>query len=184
MTVVADASRSQALTALRLEIEDFLYFETELLDERKFDEWLDLFSDDFKYRVPLVRNLAAPGISGEYLMNPLDVSWFDEDKETLATRIAQIQTGAHWAEEPLSRTTHLLTNIRVVSATPSPEDASEVEVKCKFLTNRNRNADQDDILVGRRVDFLRRNEKTWSIAHRTIYLNQSVVLANNLSFFL
>jgi hypothetical protein len=36
-------------TALRLEVEDFLYHEARLLDERRFHEWLDLFTEDLVY---------------------------------------------------------------------------------------------------------------------------------------
>ena len=60
----------------------------------------------------------APSIAAEYLTDPLDMSWIDEGKETLATRVAQIKTGVHWAEEPLSRVSHLVTNVRIASATP------------------------------------------------------------------
>ena len=169
--------------ALRLEVEDFLHAEADLLDERRFDEWLTLFADDLQYRMPIVRNLAAPSIAQEYLTDPLDVSWFDEGKETLAARVAQIKTGVHWAEEPLSRTSHLITNVRIVEAIPSIEDAREVEVSCKFLVYRHRNTDTEDTLIGRRVDRLRRNGNSWLIARRTVYINQSVLLASNLSFF-
>ena len=111
------------------------------------------------------------------------MSWFDEDKETLATRVAQIKTGVHWAEEPLSRTSHLITNVRIVEAIPSRTDAREVEVSCKFLVYRNRNTNSEDMLIGKRIDRLRRNGKSWLICRRTLHINQSVLLANNLSFF-
>ncbi len=169
--------------ALRFEVEDFLNREADLVDERRFDEWLTLFSDDLQYRMPLVRNVAAPSISGEYLTGPLDVSWFDEGKETLATRVAQIKTGVHWAEEPPSRTSHLVTNVRIVKATPSVAEAREVELSCKFLVYRNRNTDTEDTLIGRRADVLRRSGDSWLICRRTLYINQSVLLAGNLSFF-
>jgi 3-phenylpropionate/cinnamic acid dioxygenase small subunit len=169
--------------ALRYEIEDFLHHEAELIDYRRYDAWLALFGEDLQYRMPIVRNLAAPSIANEYLVDRLDVSWFDEGKDTLATRVAQIKTGVHWAEEPLSRTVHLITNVRILSATPSTACADDVEVSCKFLVYRNRNTSNEDTLVGKRVDRLRRNDKTWSIYRRTLYISQSVLLANSLSFF-
>jgi 3-phenylpropionate/cinnamic acid dioxygenase small subunit len=178
-----DAAKRLEAAALRLGVEDFLSYEADLVDERKFDEWLTLFSDDLQYRMPIVRNVQAPSIAGEYLSGPLDVSWFDEGKETLATRVAQIKTGVHWAEEPLSRTSHLVTNVRIIEAIPSIQDAREVEVSCKFLVYRNRNTDTEDMLIGRRLDRLRRNGESWLIARRTLHINQSVLLANNLSFF-
>jgi hypothetical protein len=67
--------------ALRLDVEDFLHAEADLVDDRKFDQWLALFSEDLQYRMPIVRNIAAPSIANEYLSGPLDVSWFDEGKK-------------------------------------------------------------------------------------------------------
>jgi 3-phenylpropionate/cinnamic acid dioxygenase small subunit len=176
-------SHISSAMALRFEIEEFLNYEAELVDERKFDEWLALFADDLHYRVPIVRNLAVPSIAGEYLQGELDVSWFDEGKDTLVTRVAQIKTGVHWAEEPLSRTAHLITNVRVAAATPSVADAEQVVVNCKFLVYRNRNTDSEDTLIGKRIDHLHRSGDSWLIYRRTLFLNQSVLLANSLSFF-
>jgi 3-phenylpropionate/cinnamic acid dioxygenase small subunit len=183
MDIEAAAMGLAPALALRLEVEDFLYREAELVDDRKLEEWLALFADELQYRVPMARNLRHDKIANEYLSHPLDVCWIDEGKETLAARAAQIRTGVHWAEEPLSRTAHLVTNVRVIRATPSVEDAQEVEVSCKFLIYRNRNTDEEDTLIGKRVDVLRRSGSSWLICRRTVYIAQSVLLAKNLSFF-
>jgi len=168
---------------LRLEIEAFLYEEADLCDERRFEEWLSLFSDDLQYRVPLVRSLEAQDIAKEYLTGPLDASWIDEGKPTLAMRVQQLKTGVHWAEEPLSRVSRLITNVRITEALPSVAQAQEVEASYKFLVYRNRNADIQDTIIGKRVDRLRRAGDSWQIARRTVFLNQPVLLVNTLSFF-
>ena len=36
----------------RTEIEDFLYYEARLLDDRKFEEWLECYSEDAEYWMP------------------------------------------------------------------------------------------------------------------------------------
>ncbi len=41
---------------LRHRIEDFLYLEAELLDDRKLREWLDLLTDDVRYWMPIRYN--------------------------------------------------------------------------------------------------------------------------------
>ena len=38
------------------EVERFLAMETRLLDEQKFEDWLDLFTDDAVYRMPVRMN--------------------------------------------------------------------------------------------------------------------------------
>ncbi|MCW5686010.1 MAG: 3-phenylpropionate/cinnamic acid dioxygenase subunit beta [Pseudolabrys sp.] len=168
---------------LRLRVEEFLTHEASLVDERRYEEWLSLFADDLEYRMPLVRNLAHSAIGEEYLTGDLDVSWFDEDKQTLATRIAQIRTGVHWAEEPLSRTTRIVTNLKILDVSPSFANANDVQVASKYIVNRNRTTETDDTLIGKRVDRLRLTDDGWLIYKRTVYINQTVLRANSLSFF-
>jgi 3-phenylpropionate/cinnamic acid dioxygenase small subunit len=172
------------LADLRSNIEDFYYHEADLIDLRKFEEWLDLFSDDVIYRMPLVRNLALSQISAEYLVDPLDVSWFDEDKEVLTTRIKQIRTGVHWAEEPLSRTTHFVSNVRIVDVKSTAGDSEELTTRCKFMVYRNRNETEEDKVFGTREDILRPHGDSWQIAKRTLFINQTVLLSNSLSFII
>lgn len=169
---------------LRLDIEATFFKEADLLDERKFDDWLELFSDDLKYRMPIARNLSARDIDREYLSGKLDVQWMDEGKATLAMRVAQIKTGSHWAEEPPSRTAHVVTNVRVIEAMPSLESADEATTSCRFIVYRNRGSDQEDTLIGRRMDRLRRHQGEWQICERTILIAHSVLLSGNLSFFI
>jgi 3-phenylpropionate/cinnamic acid dioxygenase small subunit len=116
------------------------------------------------------------------MTEPLHVSWFDEGKEILSTRVAQIKTGVHWAEEPLSRTAHFVSNVRIVEVSPRDTDPTEVTIRCKFLVYRNRNSDEEDKVFGSREDVLRRHEDSWLIRKRTIYINQSVLLSSSLSF--
>ena len=163
---------------LKAEIEEFLYREVDLLDERRYDEWLALFSDDARYWMPMRRNVPHDEREREFTRAGLDVNWFDEGKDTLTRRVRQIQTGIHWAEEPPSRICHMLSNVQILAATPS-----EVTVKCRFLIYRNRMETETDFLVGKREDVLRRVDGGWKIAHRKIVLDQSVLLAKNLTFF-
>jgi 3-phenylpropionate/cinnamic acid dioxygenase small subunit len=107
-----------------------------------------------------------------------DMNWFDEGKETLTRRVRQILTGVHWAEEPLSRVSHMVSNVRLLQATPE-----EVQVKCRFLIYRNRQQNETDFFVGKREDTLRKVEGEWKIARRKVILDQNVLLAKNLTVF-
>src|SRR5665213_689857 len=118
---------------LHYEIEQFLYREADLLDEHDYDRWLDLFTEDARYWMPMRRNVSSEEMETENTAERHDMSWFDEDKATLIQRVQQIRTGAHWAEEPFSRISHLVTNIRILNASDS-----EVRIKCRFVVHRNR----------------------------------------------
>jgi len=165
------------------EIEDLLYREAELLDERRYEEWLDLFTDDCHYFMPMRKNVPHDAPEREFTRAGTDVNWFDEGKDTLTRRVRQIRTGVHWAEEPPSRICHLVSNVQILATSPPGPLPSQVEVKCRFLIYRNRVETETDLLVGKREDRLRRIDGGWKIARRKIILDQSVLLAKNLTFF-
>jgi 3-phenylpropionate/cinnamic acid dioxygenase small subunit len=176
---------TEALTRLLVkeEIEAFLYREAELLDERRYEEWLDLFTDDCHYFMPMRKNVPHDAPEREFTRAGTDVNWFDEGKDTLTRRVRQILTGIHWAEEPPSRICHMVSNIQLLTTTPPGPTPAEVEVKCRFLIYRNRVETETDLLVGKREDRLRRIDGGWRIARRRIVLDQNVLLAKNLTFF-
>jgi 3-phenylpropionate/cinnamic acid dioxygenase small subunit len=163
---------------LTQEIAQFLYTEAELLDERRHDEWLALLAEDIRYWMPMRRNVKYGDTAREFTRETEDVSWFDEGKDTLTRRVRQIQTGIHWAEEPQSRITHMISNVQVLSVTPE-----EVRVKSRFLIYRNRVETETDLLVGKREDTLRRDGDGWLIARRKVILDQNVLMTKNLTFF-
>jgi 3-phenylpropionate/cinnamic acid dioxygenase small subunit len=97
--------------------------------------------------------------------------------------VQQILTGVHWAEEPPSRICHMISNVEILTMSPAGPSPAEVVVKCRFLVYRNRVETETDLLVGKREDVLRRVDGHWRIARRKIVLDQSVLLAKNLTFF-
>ena len=168
---------------LKYEVEEFLYQEAELLDERRFDDWLEILTEDIRYWMPIRRNVKSGELEREFTRQGQDINWFDEGKDTLIRRVNQILTGVHWAEEPLSRICHTVSNVQVLDARPSYSDATEVSVKCRFMIYRNRVETETDILVGKREDVLRKEAGQWKIAERKVILDQNVLLAKNLTFF-
>ena len=168
---------------VRHEVEDFLYREAELLDERRYEEWLDLLTDDVRYFMLMRRNVPHDEPEREFTREGADVSWFDEGKDTLTRRVRQILTGIHWAEEPPSRICHMISNVQILDASPAGPTPSEITVKSRFLVYRNRVETETDVLVGKREDTLRRVNGRWKIARRMVVLDQSVLLAKNLTVF-
>jgi 3-phenylpropionate/cinnamic acid dioxygenase small subunit len=169
---------------LKEEIEEFLYLEAQLLDERQFKDWLNLLAEDISYFMPMRRNVKF----GKHAMLEntrlgQDISWFDEDKWTLTKRVEQILTGVHWAEEPLSRICHVVGNIQLVETLPSVEAANEAKVRSRFVVYQNRLENESNLFVGKRNDMLRKTDGGWRLAKREIILDQSVLLAKNLTVF-
>jgi 3-phenylpropionate/cinnamic acid dioxygenase small subunit len=172
------------------EVERFLYREARLLDERRFHEWLELLSEDIRYWMPVRSNRYPKASKAISILDPdryAEEEWakadelaiLDETKETLARRIARLDTGMAWAEDPPSRTRHLIANIEVEPG----ESESEVKVYSNFIVYRNRGETEVDFYVGGRQDVLRKVNGTWKIAGRKIVLDQNVLLAKNVSIF-
>src|SRR5580704_9846187 len=176
--------RSAAYYRLKADIEDFYYHEADLLDDRRFRDWLDILADDISYFMPIRRNVKfGQHATRENTRIGEGISWFDEDKWTLTKRVEQILTGVHYAEEPLSRVTHMVSNVRLLDVTPSVEAAQEVTVGCRFLVYQNRVEYENFTFIGRRTDELRRVGSSWQIARRELILEQNVLMAKNLSIF-
>jgi len=160
---------------LRFEVEEFLFFEAALLDERRYDEWLALLTDDIHYWMPIRRTTAARELANEFT-RPGGMAYFDDDKATLTLRVQRLAVGRAWAEDPPSRTRHILSNVRVLGL-----HGDEIEVTANFQLYRTRLNSEEDSWIGRRDDRLRRADGRLMLARRHIFLEQTVILSQNMS---
>jgi 3-phenylpropionate/cinnamic acid dioxygenase small subunit len=163
---------------LWLELMQFYISEAWLLDERKFKDWLDLFTDDVLYFMPRRKNV--PRRESHRELTALgDLAILEEDKRYLEMRVARLDTGMAWAEDPPSRTRHLIGNL-----VAAPLENGTVEARTAFLVYRSHLETDRQLLSGCREDLLRKVEGAWKIARRTIVLDANVLLDKNLSIFL
>jgi 3-phenylpropionate/cinnamic acid dioxygenase small subunit len=181
----AATSTEAALDAeirLHFEVQRLYTLEAQLLDQHRYADWLELFTPDLHYWAPVRTNRLrrqqslADGSPGE-------VAIFDETRDSLAWRIRRFDSGMAWAEDPPSRTRHLITNVSVRPA--RDEEPGQYTAESAFLVYRNRLEREVDVYAGARTDVLRRDEHgALQIARRTILLDQNVLLAKNISTFL
>lgn len=180
----AGIQRDDAYYNLKRDIEEFYYDEAEHIDNRRFAEWLDMLHEDLRYFMPMRHNVKfGQHAEREDSREDSGISWFNEDKWTVGKRVEQILTGVHYAEEPLSRTSHLVTNVQVLSASPSAGDADEIKTSSRFLVYLNRVETETHLFVGKRYDTLRKVDGAWKVLHRRIILDQNVLLAKNMTTF-
>ena len=164
---------------LQMDVERFLYTEALLLDERRLTEWLDLLAEDLHYFMPIRRNIKFGDWNLEFSDPESEISYFDEGKDILEGRVRQINTGVHWAEEPVSRFDHIISNVLILR-----EDNDEIEVSSKFFVYQNRLQDEVQMFVGRRYDTLRRDSETgFKVVKREILLDQNVLLPKVVNTF-
>lgn len=161
----------------QFEVERFLYTEAGLLDAKQFDAWVELFTEDVHYFMPLRRTRTRRELDHEFTQ-PGEMAWFDDNKMVLMGRVAKLKTGTAWSEDPPSRTRHIITNVRVLA-----DRGDELDVTSNFLLYRTRLKSEEYTWIGSRDDVLRRTEAGLRIAKRTILLEQTVLLTPNLSNF-
>lgn len=166
-----------AAMLLHYEVERFYYDEAALLDSHRYEEWLALFSDDAHYFMPIRRTRMLRELDKEFT-RPGEMAFFDDTKTLLAGRIKKLESGRSWAEDPPSRTRHLITNIRILR-----DDGRTLEVESNFHLYRTRLNSEESSWIGSRRDVLRRVEGSFQIVDRKIFLEQTVLLSRNLSNF-
>jgi len=160
---------------LTFEAGEFLFREAALLDNKKLDEWLSLLTEDIHYWMPLRRTTTAKEVDREFT-RPGDMALFDDDLQTLHLRVRRLSMGRAWAEDPPSRTRRMVTNIRILRC-----EGDEILTTCNFQLYRTRLNSEEDSWIGRREDLLRRVDGELKLARRHIFLEQTVILAQNMS---
>ena len=141
----ADTARRPVAPAASGEIAAFLYEEARLLDDREFERWIDLFTDDGIYWVPAKKGQE----------NPRDhVSLFYDDKEIMRTRITRLRHPKIHVQTPHASTIHLVSNVTV----PEGEGAEggDLTVRSNFVMLEDRPGDGRRIHGGRCSHRLRR----------------------------
>lgn len=100
----------------------FVVKEARLLDEKRFDEWYDLFADDGHYWVPAVHGQKDP-----HLENSLAY----EDKFLLKLRVERLKSPQAFSQQPASRCHHVLQN-------PEVESLKELKTRTSFIYTETR----------------------------------------------
>lgn len=113
-----------AATVTRDQVEDFMFYEAELLDEWRLKEWLGLFTDDGCYYVPTTDS--APNASPDN-----SLFYVADDRFRLEQRVERLMKKTAHAEYPRSKTRHLVSNVRIRS-----RKDDELDVGAAVLTYR------------------------------------------------
>jgi benzoate/toluate 1,2-dioxygenase subunit beta len=159
-----------ALAVAREEIEALLYREARLLDERRFAEWLDLFTHDGVYWVPA---------GGEAPDPTRHVSLVYDDRQRLELRVDRLLGSHAWAQDPPSRICRMVTNVEV-GATAGAADAIEVH---SVLTVVEVRAGRQTLYAAR-CQYRLRREDGWKIARKEVRLVNRDDAFDNLTLLL
>ena len=140
------------------ELEQFLFHEARLLDLQRYEEWLDLYTEDATYWVPLEQGQASASETSSIIY---------DDKTLLELRVRQARHPRAHARLPLARTVHQVGNVMLLErADGAARLASTLQV-IEFRAERQR-------VWGATVEhLLRRTPAGWRIAQKRVDLVNS-----------
>jgi 3-phenylpropionate/cinnamic acid dioxygenase small subunit len=139
-------------------VEQFLYHEARLLDTQQLEAWLELFTEDATYWVPLEKNQADPLETSSIIY---------DDRTLLELRVKQARHPRAHARQPLARTVHQVGNVMA-----SEGESGEIRVNSTLQLIEFRNERQR--LYGALVQHrLRRENGSFRIAHKRVDLVNS-----------
>lgn len=156
----------------RQDVEDFLFAEAALLDDGRLDEWLSLFTDDARYRLPI----APDG-------DELEPALVDDDRERLAERVFRLTSTQAHAQLPPSHTVHEVHNVQVEALS-----ADEVLVRCNVTVHEVRVGGPEQVGLGRlrvlpgRATYVLRLGPPLLIRSKTVYLLERELPLQNIAF--
>jgi p-cumate 2,3-dioxygenase beta subunit len=137
----------------RAQVEDFLYREAALLDERRLDDWLGLLTEDARYHVPSNDRPDADPASALFTIA--------DDISRIRARVTRLQDKNAHAEHPPSRTRRMISNVRIVA-----RERDELRVEANFVVYRFRRDERIREYVGRYRYVLRVQSGALRIAKR------------------
>jgi 3-phenylpropionate/cinnamic acid dioxygenase small subunit len=99
-------------------VEQFLYTQSELLDGKHWQSYIDLFTDDGVYWMPVQAEQT------EWEGSP---SIFAEDKLMMQVRLGRVTHPNAWSQAPMWATNHVIGNVQIES-----ESTDQVVVRSRF----------------------------------------------------
>lgn len=163
----------------RAEVENFLYLEARLADTHAYDAWLGLWTPDAHYWIPC---------NDDDHDRRHHISLVNEDYEGLVDRVARLNSGAAWAQDPKSRLARVVSNVELQAPSQGLEDPlaanlNECVVYSTFNITSSRRS-RIEIIAGRAVHRLRRTNDGLRIVSKTAMLVDNDEVMSNITFLI
>ncbi len=162
----------------RANAEDFLFEEARLINGGHFKAWLDLFTEDAIYWLPINAD-ASPN---EHL------SLIYDDKLRREERVYRLSQTKFPAQSPPSQTQHLISNVQVRDGITEDIANGDVTIYSSQIIYEIRGVTADDrqlglgdqrTFAGRAEHRLRREQGVWKISlKRLVLLNRNLPIPN------
>lgn len=160
------------------QIRAFLLREARLLDDERWDDWVQTLSEDIHYWMPGIENRRREDPKGNHRLEHM--AYFDDALRDLKRRVERFKQPSAWAENPPTRNVHIISNIEVFAG----EEENEFLVYSCFSNIRSRGLDEQHVLYGRRQDVIRLEGDGLKLCKRKIVIPNAMLLCKNINTFL
>lgn len=140
---------------LATEAYELLAREAHLLDDRDYDGWLDLFTQECLYWMP---------VDPESEDGAMRLNVFYDDRPSMEDRVARLSSGSAYTEEPISLTSRTFSAVQV-----TPGEEGGCTVRSNFILFAHRSGEQR-VLGGRYLHSLVRQDGELRIAEKRVSL--------------
>jgi 3-phenylpropionate/cinnamic acid dioxygenase small subunit len=151
---------------LRNRLLDFLVQESAALDERRYDDWLGMLTEDFVYEVPVPLSREDPALP-QYAE---DLYLAHESKSFLSMRFSRVASDYAWAERPAAFVRHFVSNLRVLDGGAAGE-GGRWTVATNVLVVRSRLPEPTSLSSAGRRDVIVETPDGLRLEHRTVHLD-------------
>lgn len=141
------------------QVEQFLYREAEMLDEWRLDEWLDLFDEERG-------GFYMPSTDAPHSQQGKALYLISDNMTRLRSRVSQLLSGITWAENPQSRTRHMISNVRI-----GEMQGEILPVRANFVVFRMRFQNIDPYIGEYHYKFLPQADGSLKILERRVILD-------------
>lgn len=148
----------------REELTELLAHEARLLDEHRYDAWLELLTDDYRYVIPQV--IVAEGAEGPSYDHHAYLVM--DSKASMRHKLSRRSSPQAWAMHPPSIEHRLIGSVAI------EPDGDEATVRSVVLVAYSRSPDPVSLFPAARTDRLRVTADGWRFAERVVHIASEV----------
>lgn len=145
------------------EAKQFLYFEARCLDQRLWEEWLDLYEPDAQFWLPSWRDFSHPTQDPERELSLI----FYNERARLEERVWRLKSEQSPASVPMPRTLHSISNVALGPSSTFHEPVIESNFVVHVYNPKRKSS---VVYFGHYKHHLRWNRGGWRIAAKKILL--------------
>lgn len=150
--------------------QEFVLHEARLLDERRWSEWLALWTEDGMYWIPQQHGQSSP-------YDHISLAW--EDRMLREVRVRRLENARNWSQQPPTHSTRLVGSISVEGA----DAAGNLVVRSSFQMTEWRRK-QTRQLAGTCWHKLAAEGDGWRLRMKRIHLVNCDAVHENLEVFI